>query len=117
MGYHVEAPNGTPAKSQARAMMGFFLHFAMWEHMQRCSGHDGLFGFLQVVWDSGKEFVGNTPTAPFAKLALFIGTLDVTNGIMASFLKIHQTAIRSIVVRCSRVHIGSKRFHWRQRRI
>ncbi|KAK9909597.1 hypothetical protein WJX75_004735 [Coccomyxa subellipsoidea] len=36
-----------------------------------------------VVWDSGKEFVGNTPTAPFAKLALFIGTLDVTNGIMA----------------------------------
>lgn len=59
----------------------------MWEHMQRCSGPDGLFKFLQVVWDSGKEFVGNTPTAPFAKLALFIGTLDVTNGIMVSFFK------------------------------
>jgi hypothetical protein len=28
--------------------------------------------------------VGNTPTAPFAKLALFIGSLEVTRGTKAS---------------------------------
>ena len=34
-----------------------------------------------VVWDAGREFVGSTPTAPFAKLALFVGSLDVPNGV------------------------------------
>lgn len=36
---------------------------------------------MQVIWDNGKEFVGSTPTAPFAKLALFIGSLEVTRGL------------------------------------
>lgn len=44
---------------------------------------------LQVIWDNGKEFLGSTPTAPFAKFALFIGTLDVTNGIKVRAL--HET--------------------------
>ena len=37
-----------------------------------------------LVWDAGREFVGSTPTAPFAKLALFMGSLDVPNGVKVS---------------------------------
>jgi hypothetical protein len=34
-----------------------------------------------VAWDNSKEFVGSTPTAPFAKLALYIGSMEVANGV------------------------------------
>ena len=34
-----------------------------------------------VSWEGGRECVGSTPTAPFAKLARFVGSLDVANGI------------------------------------
>jgi hypothetical protein len=37
-----------------------------------------------VVWDNGKEFAGSTPTAPYALLALFIGSMEVTSGIQVS---------------------------------
>ncbi len=37
---------------------------------------------MQVFWDSNMEpFVGSTPTAPFAKLALHLGKNDVVSGV------------------------------------
>lgn len=59
-----------------------------------------------MVWDNSKEFVGSTPTAPFAKLGLYINSLEVVNGVKVGLLRERGLSNLSYHLVPCRVHLA-----------